>query len=262
MPKLPESAVRFSDAQMRDEPDLVAAAVRYAGSYVGDWDVMLAARQLVVQTGTLPVAVARTVANCARSDPRYILAMAGQQSYEAQGGTWGDSARRTDNVVPLRGCPHVPAHWKDCCQARQEEVEPAFPFQFHPSDPRHLHDFNAAGYCRNRACNYEPEQAHDGLPKLQRLTRLRFKHRYYWSTHQGAYRTHILDPRESYAVWTRDGARFQIHGWCHAVVTHWTTGNEPPAGRTVCPGCEKAEARAVAEVAAQVFDTESNQGVQ
>lgn len=261
MPKLPESAVRFSDAQMRDEPDLVAAAVRYARSYVGDWDVMRAAQQLVVQTGTLPVAVARTVANCARSDPRYILAMADEPA------RFHDSAL-VDNVVPLRGCPHIPAHWQDGCQTTNPHnipAEPAFPFQYHPSDPRHLHDFNAAGYCRNRACDYEPEQAHNehrwGLPKPQRLTRIRFKHRYYWSTHQGAYRTHLLDPRESYAVWTPDGARFQIRGWCHATVSHWTTGNESPAGRTICPGCEKAEARAVAEVTVQVFDLQSNQRV-
>lgn len=249
MPKLPESAVRFSDAQMREEPELVAASVRYAMSYVGDWDVMLAARRLVAETGTLPLAVARTVANCARSDPRYVLAM-----LEVK----GDS-----NVVPLRPCRHIPHHWNDCCQTGSEAAgettddppaaeAPTWPFQWPPDDARHQCDLNSAGYCRNRACDYEPDP-----PKVRRA-RTRFKHRYYWSTHRGAYRTHILDPRESYTTWSPRGLQYRIYGWCHATVANWTTGNTPPAGRDVCPSCTRAEERAVAEIAAQVFDPQSN----
>jgi len=254
MPKLPESAVRFSDAQMRDEPELVAAAVRYARAYVGDWDVMRAARILVERTGTLPVAVARTVANCARSDPRYVLSVVDVQAGVQD--LYG-------NVVPIRGgaCPHLPHHLNDCCQKGGEAEVPDFPFPFQwpPTDPRHQHDYNAAGYCRNRTCHDEPEGQTLREP-FRRMRRLRFKHRYYWSTHPGAYRVHILDPRESYGVWSPRGqvASYRIYGWCHATVSHWTTGNEPPAGRSTCLGCEKAEARAIYEVAAQVFVPQSN----
>lgn len=277
MPKLPESAARFSDAQMREEPELVAAAVRYARAYVGDWDVMRAAKQLVHETGTLPVAVARTVANCARADPRYVLAMNQAHPFAAP-------------VVPIRAetsyqplvpdphCPHIPHHLNDGCQKPRTGPTPEeWPHLYPPADPRHRHDFNSAGYCRNRACDYEPEEAHGQAPvvpilvkarpvefhtmqrrPVERRMRLRFKHRYYWSTHRGAYRTHILDPRESYGIWRPDGGvRYQVHGWCHSVVSHWTTGNTPPPGRDICRSCERAEARAVAEVAAQLFDTES-----
>lgn len=59
---------KYTDADVRRDPELLAAAVRYARDYHGDFQTMVDARGLVVATGTLPVAVARTVLNCARAD--------------------------------------------------------------------------------------------------------------------------------------------------------------------------------------------------
>lgn len=245
MPRLPESAVRFTDALLRGEPELVAAAVRYASSYRGDWDVMLAAQQLVAQTGTLPLAVARTVANCARADPRYVLSI-----QDVQNGV----PNLFGNVVPIRGgaCPHLPHHRKDCCQKPTNRIEdedrgglfepehthvkvPQFAFQYDPNDARHQHDFGGDGYCRNQTCDYEPEQAHD--PIRSRRIKVRFKVPYYWGEAKGTFRYHLLNPSRSSATMTGDQIRYWLSGWCATHLTTGVIGAEPPAGLTLCPSC-------------------------
>lgn len=62
---------RYQDVDLRIDPLLIGHAIAYAKGYEGEWDVMVAAREIVRVSGTLPLAVARTVLNCARSDPRY-----------------------------------------------------------------------------------------------------------------------------------------------------------------------------------------------
>lgn len=64
-------AIRYVDLDLRIDPSLFAYAIDYSKWYEGDWDVMVAAKALVAATGNLPLAVARTVLNCARADPRY-----------------------------------------------------------------------------------------------------------------------------------------------------------------------------------------------
>lgn len=63
-------AQRYNDLDLQIDPTLIAFAIEYAKGYVGDWDVMIAARSRVIQEGSLPLSVARTVLNCARADPR------------------------------------------------------------------------------------------------------------------------------------------------------------------------------------------------
>jgi hypothetical protein len=64
------TGTRYTDHDLRERPELVALAVRYARDYRGDWDLMRAAALQVLDSGTLTLAVARTVLNCARADPR------------------------------------------------------------------------------------------------------------------------------------------------------------------------------------------------
>lgn len=65
-----ETDTRYADRDLRKNPELLALAVRYARTYTGDWDLMTAARQVVIDSGSLPLPIARTVLNCARTDPR------------------------------------------------------------------------------------------------------------------------------------------------------------------------------------------------
>lgn len=64
------SAERYSDADVRAKPSLMAMAVMYAQQYRGEFDYMQAASAAANATGTLPIAVARGVLNCMRADPR------------------------------------------------------------------------------------------------------------------------------------------------------------------------------------------------
>lgn len=62
-------ARKFTDADVRSDPDLMRAAVEHARDYRGEFDFLVAAQELVLYTETLPVAVARGVLNCMRADP-------------------------------------------------------------------------------------------------------------------------------------------------------------------------------------------------
>lgn len=61
---------KYTDIDVRQDPFLLAAAVKYARSYIGEFDFMTAASTIVHDRGTLPIAVARGVLNCMRADPR------------------------------------------------------------------------------------------------------------------------------------------------------------------------------------------------
>lgn len=71
---------RYQDLDLRIDPILIGHAIAYAKSYEGEWEVMVAARELVRATGSLPLAVARMVLNCARADPRYATLLPAPQS--------------------------------------------------------------------------------------------------------------------------------------------------------------------------------------
>lgn len=58
----------YTETDVRANPNLLALAVTYARGYMGTWEVLAGARDLSVRSGTLPIAVARTVLNCMRND--------------------------------------------------------------------------------------------------------------------------------------------------------------------------------------------------
>lgn len=61
---------KYTESDVRADPFLLAAAVKYARSYTGDFDYLVAAADIVHLRGTLPVAIAKGVLNCMRADPR------------------------------------------------------------------------------------------------------------------------------------------------------------------------------------------------
>lgn len=68
-------AQRYVDLDLRVDPTLIGHAIEYARQYIGEWDVMIAARELALGTGTLPLPIARLVLNCARMDPRWCATL-------------------------------------------------------------------------------------------------------------------------------------------------------------------------------------------
>lgn len=68
-------AQRYTDLDLRVDPTLIGHAVEYARQYLGEWDVMVAAREVALGTGNLPLPIARLVLNCARTDPRWCATL-------------------------------------------------------------------------------------------------------------------------------------------------------------------------------------------
>jgi hypothetical protein len=66
------TARKFVDADLRLEPQLIAVAISYAEQYKGEFGFLLDARQVVMETGSLPLPVARGVLNCMRVDPMVV----------------------------------------------------------------------------------------------------------------------------------------------------------------------------------------------
>lgn len=60
---------RFTDRMVKREPSLISIAMEYVQSYDGEFEPVVAAREYFLRTGSLPVAQARLVLNCLRSDP-------------------------------------------------------------------------------------------------------------------------------------------------------------------------------------------------
>lgn len=74
-----DGSCRFTDADVRANPLLLAQAVTFLQTYFDDWKPLRDARLMAAATGTLTVPVARMVLNCMRTNP----------------------AARFDNVVPI-----------------------------------------------------------------------------------------------------------------------------------------------------------------
>lgn len=66
---------RYTDTQVRTYPRLTELAIEYAADYAGEWDFMIAARSLALQSGTLPTATARAVLNAMRADPKVVMSL-------------------------------------------------------------------------------------------------------------------------------------------------------------------------------------------
>lgn len=64
---------KFTDRDIREDNDLIQEAVQYALNYKGNFDLILDAKYLAEQNGTLPPGVARAVLNTALTDPKAHL---------------------------------------------------------------------------------------------------------------------------------------------------------------------------------------------
>lgn len=64
---------KFTDRDIREDSALIQEAVEYALRYTGSFDLILDAKNLAQQNGTLPPGVARAVLNTALTDPKAHL---------------------------------------------------------------------------------------------------------------------------------------------------------------------------------------------
>jgi hypothetical protein len=60
---------RYTDRDVRESENLYLLAVRFLKAYRGDFEFLVRARNHLDDTGALPIATARGVLNCMRSDP-------------------------------------------------------------------------------------------------------------------------------------------------------------------------------------------------
>jgi len=67
------SALKYTDRDVRERPELVAEAVRYLRWYQGEFEFLVDAKRYEVANGSLSVATARGVLNCIRQDTRYAM---------------------------------------------------------------------------------------------------------------------------------------------------------------------------------------------
>jgi hypothetical protein len=104
-------AQRYVDLDLRVDPSLIGHAVQYARQYLGEWDVMIAAREVALGTGTLPLPIARLVLNCARTDPRWCATLPEPRStsfvgaFPVQPEPPEDDEGDEDTWDPPRGAP-------------------------------------------------------------------------------------------------------------------------------------------------------------
>lgn len=59
---------RYTDRDVRENPELMEAALQFVSGYGGDFEFLVAARQSAAEAGSLPVPFARGVLNCMRTD--------------------------------------------------------------------------------------------------------------------------------------------------------------------------------------------------
>jgi hypothetical protein len=71
--------VKYTDRDVRENPDLREKAYCYAFYYEGDFEFMVAAKELAKISEELPVAVTRGVLNCMRADPRVAATLPAPQ---------------------------------------------------------------------------------------------------------------------------------------------------------------------------------------
>lgn len=67
------TALKYTDRDVRERPELVAEAIRYLRWYQGEFEFLVDAKRYEAANGTLPVATARGVLNCIRNDARYAM---------------------------------------------------------------------------------------------------------------------------------------------------------------------------------------------
>lgn len=67
------TALKFTDRDVRERPELVAEAIRYLRWYQGEFEFLVDAKRYEFMNGNLPLATARGVLNCMRVDVRYAL---------------------------------------------------------------------------------------------------------------------------------------------------------------------------------------------
>lgn len=65
------TALKFTDRDVRERPELVAEAVRYLRWYQGEFEFLVDAKRYEAANGNLPLPTARGVLNCMRQDTRY-----------------------------------------------------------------------------------------------------------------------------------------------------------------------------------------------
>lgn len=66
------TAFKYTDRDVREQPELVAEAVRYLRWYQGEFDFLLDAKRFEAANGYISIATARGVLNCMRHDLRYL----------------------------------------------------------------------------------------------------------------------------------------------------------------------------------------------
>lgn len=67
------NALKYTDRDVRERPELVAEAIRYLRWYQGEFEFLVDAKRYEVANGSLPLATARGVLNCLRQDARYAM---------------------------------------------------------------------------------------------------------------------------------------------------------------------------------------------
>jgi len=63
---------KYTDRDVRENPNLITPVKQYLGSYGGDFGFLVQARQYLAVQGTLPTSIIRGVLNCMRADPYWI----------------------------------------------------------------------------------------------------------------------------------------------------------------------------------------------
>lgn len=67
------TALKYTDRDVRERPELVAEAIRYLRWYQGEFEFLVDAKRYLEANGTLPIATSRGVLNCIRQDARYAM---------------------------------------------------------------------------------------------------------------------------------------------------------------------------------------------
>lgn len=65
--------LKYTDRDVREQPELAAEAIRYVRWYQGDFDFLVDAKRYEAANGFLPIGTARGVLNCMRVDARYAM---------------------------------------------------------------------------------------------------------------------------------------------------------------------------------------------
>lgn len=108
---------KYTDRQVREDPELLAFAVGYAKDYEGDFDFLLEAKSYALFNDSLPIGVARGVLNCARHDLR-VAATLPEPKYAIEEARVTDiRTRQPRRKQKLKQCgdgrEHHEHHWYD-----------------------------------------------------------------------------------------------------------------------------------------------------